>query len=540
MTVKKTYPPLIEGLLSHLHDATPPGSKPPEIQETHISWVLLAGDIAYKIKKPVNFGFVNFSTLTLRKLACEEEIRINQRYSPQIYIEVATISGTTSEPVIGGKGPILEYAVKMKRFPTDQTFDRLAVTGKLLPEHILDLASLVAAFHLQSPGATGVLARTQLQRSTDFVEDNFVTISAHINHEAESETVEMLHAWTQRERKKLTELLHERSSQGFIRECHGDLHLGNIVLLSGRAHLFDGIEFNEDLRWIDTLSEIAFTLMDLEEHGLQHLGYLLLNRYLEITGDYSGLPLLDYYRLYRAMVRAKVAILQSTQEISAEKRRIQQGIRERYIRYGLRLVKRKTPDLIIMHGLSGSGKSFLASRLAGALPAIVIRSDIERKRLVAEQGITLSDTCDLYNRATSGLTYQRLFELSRRILGSGHSVILDATFLRVDDRAKAKRLAEECNSGFLILECRAPIELLIRRMRLRQKEGTDPSDADAAVLQVQMNSQEPLSACERRLTLRLEMRNPHNIPALAEQIRQELKKRSETANAETEQACPEE
>ena len=540
MTVTKIHPPLIEGLLNHLNDPIPSGSLPPEIHETHISWVLLAGDIAYKIKKPVNFGFVDFSTLALRKHACEEEIRINQRYSPEIYIELTKITGTASEPVIGGKGPILEFAVKMRRFPTDQTFDRLATTGKLLPKHLHDLASVVAHFHLQSPGATGALARTRLERATDFVEANFDTISAHLNHESESESVVMLRAWTQREREKLTDLFHERSSQGFIRECHGDLHLGNIVLLNGRACLFDGIEFNEDLRWIDTLSEIAFTLMDLEEHGLQHLGYLFLNRYLEITGDYAGLPLLDYYRLYRAMVRAKVAILQSTQEISGENQHIQQDICDRYIRYGLRLAERKTPSLIIMHGLSGSGKSFLASQLAGTLPAIVIRSDIERKRLFAEQGSTITGMGDLYNRSTTQLTYQRLFEFSRRILGSGHSVILDATFLRSDERGKAKRLAEECNSGFLILECEAPVELLLSHIDARQEEGTDPSDADATVLQLQMNSHEPLSVSEKALTLKLDMRSPQNIPALAKQIRQDLKKRSATANAETEQDFPEE
>ena len=538
MTVKKIYPPLIEGLLNHLNDPIPSGSLPPEIHETHISWVLLAGDIAYKIKKPVNFGFVDFSSLALRKQACEEEIRINQRYSPEIYIEVATITGTASEPVIGGKGPILEFAVKMRRFPTDQTFDRMAATGKLLPEHLQGLASVVARFHLQSPAVRGALARTRLERANDFVEANFDTITAHIHHVGKSEAVLMLHAWTVRERAKLTDLLHERSSQGFIRECHGDLHLGNIVLLNGRACLFDGIEFNEDLRWIDTLSEIAFTLMDLEEHGLQHLGYLLLNRYLEITGDYAGLPLLDYYRLYRAMVRAKVAIIQSTQEIPAKQRRIQQDIGDRYIRYGLRLAERKTPSLIIMHGLSGSGKSFLASQLAGALPAIVIRSDIERKRLFAEQGST--GMGDLYNRSTSQLTYQRLFEFSRRILGSGHSVILDATFLRIDDRVKARKLAEECNSGFLILECEAPVELLISRIGAREAEGNDPSDADAAVLQLQMNSLEPPSVSEKALTLKLDMHTTQNIQALAKQVRQDLKKRSAPANAETQQDFPEE
>lgn len=516
MTSKNPHPSLIRGLINHLNQpASLSGQDPVEIKETHISWVLLAGEHAFKIKKPVNFGFLDFSTLKLRKEACEEEIRINQRYSPDLYIEVVPITGPVNEPELCGDGPIIEYAVKMRRFPAGQLFDQLALSGQLFPKHILDLATLVATFHARIPREREAFGRSRLDRTQGFIEANFITISSSLNDEAELAALKTLHDWTHQQQAQLEPLLLGRSRLGHIRECHGDLHLGNIVLLDGHARLFDGIEFNADLRWIDTMSEIAFTVMDLEEHGLPELGHLFLNRYLELTGDYPGIELLKYYQLYRAMVRAKVAILELKQNTQETKRSERLAVYHQYIQYSLHLIENRTPRLLIMHGLSGSGKSYLASQLAAALPAICIRSDIERKRMFAGHSES-----SLYSRQSSDLIYHHLLEVGQRILKSGHNVILDATFLRHTDRENAEMIARAAGSGFCILNCEAPSELLKQRIRKRQVQRTDPSDADEAVLELQMNAHEPLQANEKSQTITLEMSVSQDIPKLLRAINQ--------------------
>ncbi len=263
------------------------------------------------------------------------------------------------------------------------------------------------------------------------------------------------------------------------------------------------------------MSEIAFTVMDLEEHRLPQLGYLFLNRYLELTGDYRGVELLNYYKLYRAMVRAKVAIIQLKQTTLETKREALEAVYRQYIQYGLHLIKMRTPCLLIMHGLSGSGKSYLASQLATALPAICIRSDIERKRMLA--GHTESS---LYSRQSNELIYRHILDTGQRILKSGHSVILDATFLRHTDRRDAEKIARATGSGFCILNCETPTSLLKQRIRTRQRQQTGPSDADETVLALQMNAHEALQANERLQTLTLDMSLSPDIPALLKQLNQ--------------------
>ncbi len=519
MPPDKPYPPLVEGLVNSLPQQVPYPLGLVRVIETHISWVILAGRHALKIKKPVNFGFLDFSTLSRRKEACEKELRINRRYSPDIYIEVITITGSAGNPTLDGDGAVMEYAVKMRRFPSNQLFSQLATTGHLLPKHIIDLALQVARFHNSLIPEPAPCAQPRLERAQDFIEANFTSISTLISNDSDRLPLATLHAWTRHQRQALREPLLSRSSLGFIRECHGDLHLGNIVLLNGRPRLFDGIEFNDDLRWIDTMSEIAFTVMDLEEHGLPPLAYLFLNRYLELTGDFLGVVLLDYYRLYRAMVRAKVATLQLKQTTCATRRAQLAAGYHRYIGYGLRLIEKKTPHLVIMHGLSGSGKSYLASQLATEMPAVRIRSDAERKRLFGENGNSAGIATGLYSRECTDLTYQKILDFAHRILSSGHSVILDATFLKHVHRRDAQQIAKVSGSEFFILNCEAPIDLLSRRIRSRQQEDADLSDANESVLRLQLDSHEPLLASEQSHALTLDMSHRQNIPEILSRLR---------------------
>lgn len=496
------HPPPIEGLLNptaYNHPADAVG-----LIETHISWVLLAGEFAYKLKKPVDFGFLDFSTLDRRRACCEEELRLNRRYAPDVYLAVVPITGDAEHPRMNGSGTALEYAVKMRRFDETQVFDRLASGHRLLPEYFDALAETVAAFHAAIGRATAADAHGLPEHQQQAAEFNFSKIRPLLDDPADMAPLDTLETWTHAEYARREPFLRQRKNEGFVRECHGDLHLGNIVLIDGRPTLFDGIEFSEDLRWIDTMSELAFLVMDLEVNGAGTLAYRFLNRYLEMAGDYAGLVLFDYYRLYRAMVRAKIAQLTRAQLEDSDKREEMVARYRSYVDYGLELIQPRKPQLLITYGVSGSGKSYLAARLAEGLPAIRLRSDVERKRLAgflaeARTGSTLGD--GIYGAGMTERTYRHLADTAEALLNAGHSVIVDATFLKREQRDEQRRVAERCGADFRILDCQAPVEVLRERIRARAAVGNDPSEADLSVLEYQIAHREPLGEDERACTL---------------------------------------
>lgn len=506
-TEPPAYPPLIAGLLR-------PGAYPHpaaglRVIETHISWVILAGKYVYKIKKPVDFGFLDFSTQERRRFCCEEELRLNRRYAAELYLAVVPIVGTADRPRIesfaaeAGKAPspALEYAVVMRRFDENQTFDRLVSEQRLEPEATDRLAEILARFHAAIERAGPEDGHGLPEQQYQAAAFNFSRIRPLLDDPADRNRLDPLQVWTEAASARLEPRLLGRKRDGFIRECHGDLHLGNIVLIEGHPTLFDGIEFNENLRWIDVLSELAFLVMDLEVNGAQHLAYRLLNRYLTLTGDYAGLALFDYYRLYRAMVRAKIALLTRAQSDDPAKRDALLARYRRYVDYGLDLIQPRPPRLLITHGLSGSGKSRLAARLAERLPAIHLRSDVERKRLAglapdARSGS--SQAGGIYLAAMTARTYRSLADTAEALLAAGHTAIVDATFLKHAQRDEQRRLAERRGARFLILDCRAPAALLRERIQARAAAGNDPSEADPSVLALQMDQREPLDESERR------------------------------------------
>jgi aminoglycoside phosphotransferase family enzyme/predicted kinase len=492
------YPPLIQGLLRPESYDHPVDSI--RVIETHISWVLLAGEFAYKIKKPVDFGFLDFSTPDRRRFCCEEELRLNRRYAPELYLEVVPVRGNAANPHLGGSGTAIEYAVKMRRFDQAQIFDHLARARQLPPECVDGLAATVAAFHAAIDRATPGDGHGLPEHQQNAAEFNFTAIRPLLDDPDDIARLDKLRAWTLAEYSRLEPLLRLRKHEGFVRECHGDLHLGNIVLIDGRPTLFDGIEFSEDLRWIDVLSELAFLVMDLEVNGASPLASRLLNRYLEITGDYAGLVPFDYYRLYRAMVRAKIAQLTRAQTEDSGKRTGLLARYRGYVDYGLKLIQPRKPLLLITHGLSGSGKSHLAARLAEHLPAIRLRSDVERKRLAgfaaeARTGSHLES--GIYGADMTENTYRHLAQFAEILLKAGHSVIVDATFLKREQRERQRRTAERSGAGFLILDCQAPVEVLKDRIHARSRAGGDPSEADVAVLENQIAHREALDEEER-------------------------------------------
>lgn len=471
-----------------------------QVVETHISVVVLAGGHVYKFKKAVDLGFLDFSTLALRRLNCEEELRLNRRLAPRYYLDVVPVTGTEQAPRLGGDGAAIEYCVRMRRFPSGQQFDDLVRAGALTAAHVQTLARRVADFHGDTPVAAADMGTPEqviapVRQTFDALED------ARGLDAALKEDSRTLRAWTEAAAVRLRATLLARHRQGYIRECHGDMHLANITLDGGEIVIFDCIEFSPPLRCIDVMSEVAFVCIDLAHYGRADLANLFLNTYLEHTGDYAGVAVLRYYEIYRATVRAKVAAIRLDQPGIAAAEREEQHARCRdYIRLAVSLLPAAAPALVITHGLSGSGKSRVSAALAPRLGAIRLRSDIERKRLhgiamLARSGSPLDG--GIYAAEASAQTYARLRTLAEAVLRAGHTVIVDAAFLRREQRREFAGLAAALGLRLRILSVQAPPEELRRRLRARQAAGADASEADAAVLEHQLATQEPLDGSER-------------------------------------------
>ncbi len=482
------------------------------VVETHISWVILTGPYAYKIKKPVNLGFLDFSTLEKRHFYCQEELRLNRRLAPRLYVDVIAITGEATRPVINGTGPVLEYAVKMVQFPQEAQLDRLLARGGLGAHHIDELAQRVAAFHGEIAVAAPESPYGEPRQIQQLVLENFDRVLCELQDPDALERLRTLRHWAQQEYQRCRNILAARKQHGFVRECHGDMHLRNIALLDDGLVIFDGIEFSDRLRWIDVISEVAFLVMDLDDRQQPQLAGRFLNAYLEQTGDYAGVEVMRYYLLYRAMVRAMVDAIRVHQPgmNETEKRRVLEEYGS-YVSLAERYTHISHPILIITHGLSGSGKTTMAQTLLEHYPAIRVRSDIERKRL---HGLTATMRTGsdvdrgLYTPEATARTYERLAELARVVVGAGYTVIVDAAFLKQEQRMMFRVLAEELRVPFVILDCRAPVDTLRARVSSREREARDASEATLTVLEHQLASDEPLNALERASALVIDTSRP--------------------------------
>lgn len=474
-----------------------------EVHETHISSVLLAGEFAYKIKKPYDLGFLDFTTLAARRHDCEEEVRLNRRFSPELYLGVVAITGSHEDPRLDGEGPVIEYAVKMRRFPPGSLLDEvLARDG--LPVGMIDrLARDVAEIH----GRVGVAPPDSPWGSFEAISaqarQNVDQIRPLLTTDAQRAELMVLARWTEAELARLKPAFARRKQAGFVRECHGDLHAGNMVVIDGRIRLFDCIEFNESFRWIDVMSEVGFFVMDMASHGRPDLGWRFLNVYLEETGDYEGVVVLRWYLVFRAVVRAKVAAMGGSQPGIGERQRLEAWrTYAHYMELARRFFTPKPPFLIVMHGLSGSGKSTVAAQLVEYLGAIRIRSDVERKRLFGLKPLEKSTGKDIYTPEATARTYDRLHGLARTVLDAGFTTILDATYLRRAERDAARFAAGPHPA--LILACTARPEVLRERVSARHAGGMDAAEADLAVLALQTGRVEPPGEDEPVCTLNTE------------------------------------
>ena len=482
--------------------------------ETHISWVLLTGEYAYKIKKPVNFGFLDFSTLQARQHFCHEELRLNQRTAPELYLEVIELTGSSAAPQLGGDGPAIEYMIRMRQFPQDNLLNAVQARGELSRQHIDALAQQIADLHAEAGRVPVEHALGGAEAIMAPVRQNFEQARALLSDPADLARLQYLEGWAEDTYARLQETFEQRKRDGFVRECHGDIHLANVTLHEGQVLLFDCIEFNEPFRLIDVMSDVAFLAMDLEHRGLDVLARRFINAYAELSGDYAGLQLLAFYKAYRAMVRAKICLFCLGQEDAAGQARLLEQYRG-YAALAERYSEVPQGFLAITHGVSAVGKSTVALRLVEDFGAIRLRSDVERKRLFPQAA-----TAELYAADSSVATYAHLHQLADGLLHAGFPVVLDATYLKQAQRAEALAVAEECGVPELILDCRAPLELIAQWLAERQAAGSDPSDATLEVVQMQEAGREALTAEEQAHACVVDTSTGEGIEALMARLRQ--------------------
>jgi len=484
-------PPLIQALL--VSQAYPHPAPNVTLVQTHISWVLLAGDFAYKIKKPVKLPFLDFSTLALRQRYCEDELRLNRRFAPDLYLGVVGLYNTPHAPQFDGTGPPIEYAVKMRRFDEAALLDRLCARGELQPRHLSDLADTLVAFHDRAAVTPAASRFGSVSAVMAPARDNFKDLLRLLPDADLPERLAALHRWTETQGHELAPLMTARQQGGRVRECHGDLHLANLVLIDGRVRMFDCIEFNDDLRWIDVASEIAFTYVDLLAHRQPGLANWFVNEVLSRSGDYEAAQLLRFYAVYRAMVRAKVAAIRADQTQGETSEALA------YVALAERLVAPRPLQLVITHGLSGCGKTVASNALLQGdeeAATLRLRSDVERKRLfglVSTEASGCGTNAGIYTEQASERTYAHLHTLAQGLLRSGWSVVVDAAFLKRIERDRFRALAQEAGAAFSILAPQATPDELRERILARSAAGGDASEATLDVLDRQMAFIEPLA-----------------------------------------------
>jgi uncharacterized protein len=476
MTRVMSSPPIVEALTDpaiyqHAVDRV-------ELVETHISWVFLAGDRVYKVKKPVDLGFLDFTTLERRRLFCEEEVRLNRRLTHDVYLGVVELRGSNSI-TFGGPGPTREVAVVMRRLPADRMLDDLVRRDAAGPELVEELGGIVAQFHAGAPtgGEIDDLGGLSIVRAN--WDENFAQTAALSAEVLPEESRRALQGWVRAFMEREAARFAARITAGRIRDCHGDLQAQH-VCCTEPIQIFDCIEFNHRFRYGDVASEIAFLAMDLDRLGRSDLALRFLNAYLEASGDYEAVPLLDFYRAYRAFVRGKVLSFQiRDRPEAAVKARDRFALAFRYTK------RRDAPRLLITTGVIGSGKSTVARAVAARLGAIVVRTDAVRKRMV---GLALDTRSDapfgkgLYSPDVARRTYAETLALATKILDAGWPVLLDGAFASVAQRNQAREVARRGGVPFGVIWCDAPDSVLAERLRRRAHDPREVSDAGPDLL----------------------------------------------------------
>lgn len=472
-----------------------PVKLPIELIQTHISCVFLTGEYAYKLKKNVNFGFLDFSSLEKRRHFLAEELRLNKPLAPELYLEILPIRQQGEKYSLEGEGEIVEYVLKMRQFPQENLFINLFTAGKLSEADIENWAKVVAKFHQETTTNEYILGFGTVEKIKQSVDENYQQTSKYIGITQTQQQYAATKAFTEQFFRKNAALFAKRQADKKIKECHGDLHLKNICLWQNKIQLFDRIEFNEPFRFVDTMYDVAFAVMDLDARGRQDFSNIFLNTYLEQTGDWEGAQLLPLYLSRQAYVRAKVnSFLLDDPNIPAAVKEEAKKAAADYYHLAWQYTQRNPGKITMMSGLSGSGKSTTAKKIALETNSIIIRSDAVRKHLA---GIPLSSkgTDDIYTPAMSEKTYQRMLDLGIALARAGFSVILDAKYDKQKFREQVITAAKSHNLPLEIVYTHAPLEVL--RDRLQQRTN-DISDAGVDLLSSQQANFEPFTPEEKQ------------------------------------------
>ncbi|MEA5583439.1 AAA family ATPase [Nodularia harveyana UHCC-0300] len=486
-------PVLIQQMLKpgfYPHEVT----EPIQLIQTHISYVLLTGDYAYKLKKAVNFGFLDFSTLEKRKHFCHEELRLNQRGAAELYLEVLPVTVANEQYQLGGTGKPVEYALKMRQFPQELLFSTLFEEGKLNEIHLEDLGKIVAEYHAKSASNDYIRSFGEVPQVRAAIDENYQQTDKYIGGPQTQKQFQETKKYTDSFFVERPELFTSRITNNYIRECHGDLHLRNIALWNDKITLFDCIEFNEPFRFVDVMYDVAFTVMDLEARQSPDLANAFLNTYVEQTGDWEGLQVLPLYLSRQAYVRAKVtSFLLDDPSVPAIAKEEATKTAAEYYKQACDYTQPKQGKLILMSGISGSGKSTTAKYLARQLQAIQIRSDAVRKHL---GGIALEERGgdDLYTAEMTEKTYARLLSLGIMLARQGFNVILDAKYDKRHLRQEAIAQGEKYQLPLQIIYCTAPLEVV--QERLAKRMG-DIADATVDLLPSQLQQAEAFTPEEQ-------------------------------------------
>jgi hypothetical protein len=484
------------------------------LHETHISWVLLDDTHAYKLRKRIKLPFVDFSSLAARRDDCMKEVALNSRWAPDLYLGVVDITGSDEQPELEGRGPVIDCAVRMRRLPAQSLLkDRIIAGSRLSPSDMGLLAQAIVQAHHAAPVITGnarVPSHWDIGPALQALLDQLLD---HAANDAQRQWLSHIDTWVHGQLARGKAWMQSRARGGFIRDCHGDLHTGNVAWWNGRWTLFDGIEFDAKLRTIDVMADLAFMTMDLKVLGRADLAFALLDAYLLQTGDHDGLKMLRLHEVHRALVRMLVARLAGDPSHDAYMAFIDAAMADSVANQS---------RLVLMHGLSGSGKSVVSQALTVALSAVRACSDVERKRLYGLHAQARSDaTQDIYTDEANERTLARLLQCAQASLEGGWPFIADATFLTQAARGRFWSMAERLACAVTIVHCEADLQTLRNRIRIRQSAGLDPSEATEDVLLIQVARAEPLTRQELACAVTActeKALSAHDITALCEGI----------------------
>jgi aminoglycoside phosphotransferase family enzyme/predicted kinase len=481
--------------------------------ETHVSWVFLTGPFAYKVKKPLRLSFIDYSTAERRAALCREELRLNRRHAAGLYVDVVPITGTPAAPQVGATdAPPFEHALRMVQFDPQLELTRLLQTGAAAASELQEFGQRIAQMHATAAIAAGDEGFGTPDQAHRITLDNFAEIARVLPGRDEARQLALLREHAQRLFEADRPLLERRRLDGRVREGHGDLHCGNVVRWQGSLVAFDGLEFDPGLRFIDVANDLGFLTMDLAAHGRADLRREVLQAWLEVSGDFEAVALLPYFELYRALVRAKVAALRGQQA------RGEAGgaatLAHQYLDWAVAQIERPRPRLFVMAGLSGSGKTWLARRIAARGDALMVRSDVERKRLAGLQPLATSASAPdagIYSREFNARTYERLRECALHCLRGRDSVVVDAANLRRGERELFMSAGREHAADVVLVHGAAPLEELKRRVAGRAATGADASEATVSLLDRQPLYWEPFSGDEQRQVIAVDTTSTESI-----------------------------